>query len=120
MTKKNPDQLFADLLQNDSVGQPDRAIEDRLMYSFLLKSGKSTVRQNSFASFFGWMFSAQGVGVKIATISLVVFFSVIHTQNYFGSDGINGSDTSMQERSLVADSAHFIQLVDSLRVDSLN
>jgi hypothetical protein len=120
MTKKNPDQLFADLLQNDSVGQPDRAIEDRLMYSFLLKSGKSTVRQNSFASFFGWMFSAQGVGVKIATISLVVFFSVIHTQNYFGSDGLNGSDANMQERSLVADSAHFIQLVDSLRVDSLN
>lgn len=120
MTKKNPDQLFADLLKNDSVGQPDRAIEDRLMYSFLLKSGKSTVRQNSFASFFGWMFSAQGVGVKIATISMVVFFSVIHTQNFFESGGISSGDSISHERSLVADSAHFIQFVDSLRVDSLN
>lgn len=120
MNKKNMDQLLSEVIRKDEVGKPNGAIEDRLMYSYMLKSGKSKVKHNSFTSFFGWMFSAQGVGVKMATISLVVFFSVIHTQNFFESGGINSSDSLSHERSLVADSAHFIQLVDSLRVDSLN
>jgi hypothetical protein len=120
MAKKNSDQMFAQLLRNDNVGKPDRAIEDRLMYSYMLKSGRSKVRQNSFASFFGWMFSGQGLALKIATISLVVFFSVVNTQNFFESGKISASDSIYSQRTLVADSAHFIQLVDSLRVDSLN
>ena len=120
MTKKNSDQMFAQMLRNDNVGKPDRAIEDRLLYSYMLKSGKSKVRQNSFASFFGWMFSGQGLGVKFATISLVVFFSAINTQSFFEAGKIGASDSIYSQRTLVADSAHFIQLVDSLRVDSLN
>ncbi len=120
MTKRNSDQLFAQLLQKDNIGKPDQAIEDRLMYSYLLKSGKSKVRQNSFAYFFGWMFSVQGLGVKIATISLIVFFSAVNTQYFFEAGKIGASDSIYNQRTLVADSAHFIQLVDSLRVDSLN
>lgn len=120
MTKRNSDQLFAQLLKNDHVGKPDQAVEDRLMYSFMLKSGKSKVRQNSFASFFGWMFSGQGLGVKIATVSLVVFFSVFNNSYFFESGKIGASDSIYSQRTLVADSAHFNQLVDSLRVDSLN
>lgn len=120
MTKRNSDQLFAELLKNDRVSKSDQAVEDRLMYSFMLKSGKTKARQNSFASFFGWMFSGQGLGVKIATISLVVFFSVVNTQYFFEAGKIGASDSIYNQRTLVADSAHFIQLVDSLRVDSLN
>lgn len=120
MTKRNSDQMFAQLLKNDHVGKPDQSVEDRLMYSYMLKSGKSKVRQNSFASFFSWMFSGQGLGVKIATISLVVFFSVFNNNYFFESGKIGASDSIYSQRTLVADSAHFIQLVDSLRVDSLN
>lgn len=120
MTKRNSDQMFAQLLKNDHVGKPDQVVEDRLMYSYMLKSGKSKVRQNSFASFFSWMFSGQGLGVKIATISLVVFFSAVNTQYFFEAGKIGASDSIYSQRTLVADSAHFIQLVDSLRVDTLN
>jgi hypothetical protein len=112
--------MFAQLLKSDQVGKPNQAIEDRLMYSYMLKSGKSKARQNSFASFFGWMFSGQGLAVKLATISLVVFFSAVNTQYFFEAGKISASDSIYSQRTLVADSAHFIQLVDSLRIDSLN
>ena len=78
--KKNQDQLFAQLLCNDRIGEPDNAIEDRLMYSFLLKNSSSKVKQNSFASFFNWLFSAQSLGLKTGLVSLVLFFSVINNQ----------------------------------------
>jgi len=120
MTKRNTDQLFTQLLQNDKVGKPDPAIEERLMYSYMLKSGRTKARQNSFASFFGWMFSGKGFGVKMAMVSLVVFLSVFNNPSFFEAGKIGSCDSIVCQRTLVADSAHFIQLVDSLRVDSLN
>jgi hypothetical protein len=120
MTKKNSDQLFTQLLQNDRVGKPDQAIEERLMYSYMLKSGKSKVRQNSFASFFGWMLSGRGVAFKAAVVSLVVYFSVYTNPGFFEAGKLSAGDSLSYHRTLVADSAHFNQLIDSLRVDSLN
>ena len=120
MNKKNQDQMFAQLLQNDRVGEPDKAIEDRLMYSFLLKNSGSKLKQNSFVSFFGWLFSAQSLGLKTGLVSLVLFFSVINNQINIDSGTITGNDSVFSKRILVADSTMFIQSFDSIRTDSLN
>ena len=120
MNKRNQDQLLTELLWKDFVGEPDKAIEDRLMYSFLLKSGQSKTRQNSFSNFFGWVFSAQSLGMKTALVSLVLFFSVINTQLSFETGKTAISDSLFIQRVLVADTAHLILPLDSLRKDSLN
>jgi hypothetical protein len=120
MKRKNADDLFSDLLRNDRVGEPANEVEDRLMYSYMLKSGKSKVRQNSFASFFGWMLSGRGVAFKAAVVSLVVYFSVYTNPGFFEAGKLSAGDSLSYQRTLVADSAHFNQLIDSLRVDSLN
>lgn len=120
MNKKNSDQMFAQLLQNDHIGEPDKAIEDRLMYSFLLKNSGSKLKQNSFVSFFGWLFSAQSLGLKTGLVSLVLFFSVINNQINIDSGTISGNDSVFSKRILVADSTSFIQSIDSIRTDSLN
>ena len=120
MNKKNQDQMFAQLLCNDRVGEPDNAIEDRLMYSFLLKNSRSKVRQNSFSSFFGWLLSAQSLGLKTGLVSVVLFFSVINNQLTVDSGTITGNDSVFSKRILVADSTSFIQTIDSIRTDSLN
>ena len=120
MNKKNNDKLYEQLLRNDRVGEPDKSIEDRLMYSFLLKNKNHKLRQNSFASFAGWIFSAQSLGVKIAMVSLVLFFSVFNSQFVFDSTKVSSGDSITNQKILLADTAHFIQVVDSIRNDSLN
>jgi len=117
---KNSEQLLSKALRNDCIGEPDKAIEDRLMYAFLLKNSSARVKQNSFSSFAGWLFSGQSMGIKAGLVSLVLFFSVFNNQFTFDSGKVSASDSISSQRVLVADSAHFIQLVDSLRVDSLN
>lgn len=120
MYNKNQDQLFAELLKNDMVGEPDKAIEDRLMYSFLLKNSSSKVRQNSFGSFFGWIFSAQSLGLKTGLVSLILFFSVMNNQINIEPGAMAGNDSLLIKRVLLADSTSFIQFPDSIRADSLN
>jgi hypothetical protein len=120
MTKKNSDQFYSQLLKNDQIGSPDPAIEDRLMYSFLLKNSSSNVRQNSFSNFLGWLFSAQSLGLKTGLVSVVLFFSVINTQLSVDHVSITSSDSLFNKRILVADSTSFIQTIDSIRADSLN
>ena len=117
---KNSEQLVSKALRNDCVGEPDKAVEDRLMYAFLLQNRKDRVRQNSFSTFAGWLFSGQSFALKTVMVSMVVFFSIFNSQFTFDSGKISASDSISSQRVLVADSAHFIQLVDSLRVDSLN
>ncbi len=117
---KNSEQLISKALRNDRIGEPDKAVEDRLMYAFLLKNSKTRVRQNSFSSFAGWLFSVQSFALKTVMVSMVLFFSIFDNQFTFDSGKIGASDSISSQRFLVADSAHFIQLVDSLRVDSLN
>lgn len=120
MKNKNHDKLLADLLRNDQVGEPDHSVEDRLLYSFLLKSGNSKQKQNSFSSFLVWIFSMQSLGLKTGLVSVVLFFSIMNHQFTFESSKINTSDSISNQRFLLADTAHFIQNVDSLRKDSLN
>lgn len=120
MKNTNQDQRLEQLLRNDQVGEPDKAIEDRLMYSFLLKNSSSKVKQNSFGSFFGWIFSAQSLGLKTGLVSVILFFSVMSNQINIDSGAISSSDTIFAKRVLVADSTSFIQTIDSLRTDSLN
>jgi hypothetical protein len=117
---KNSEQLISKALRNDCVGEPDKAIEDRLMYAFLLKNSKDRVMQNSFSSLAGWLFSGQSFALKTVMVSMIIFFSLFNNQFTFDSGKISASDSISSQRVLVADSAHFIQLVDSLRVDSLN
>ena len=120
MNKKNLDQRFEELLRNDNVGKPDRAIEERLLYTYMVKNSKSKLKQNSFANFVGWIFSAQGLGLKAGMISALMFFSVVNTHlSYYSGMGGN-SDTLISKHILVADTTTFIPTVDSLRTDSLN
>jgi len=120
MNKKNPDQLLSQLLKNDHVGEPDKAIEDRLMYSFLLKNSESKLKQNSFGNFFGWIFSAQSLGLKTAMVSLVLFFSLFNNQLNFEPGSTATSDSLCIHRILVADTSHLVLPIDSIRNDSLN
>ena len=120
MNKRNPDQFFSQLLQSDRVGKPDKAIEDRLMYSFLLKSGGAKLRQNSFYHFFGWLLSFQSLGLKTGLVSVVFFLSVMNNQLSLTTGSTDGSENVSQQRVLVADTTDFIQNLDSIRTDSLN
>jgi hypothetical protein len=117
---KYSDQLLSKALRNDRIGEPDKAVEDRLSYAFLLKNSRAKVRQNSFSSFAGWLFSGQSFVLKTVMVSMIFFFPLFNNQFNFDSGKIGASDSIFSQRVLVADSAHFIQLVDSLRVDSLN
>lgn len=120
MIDMNRDQLFKHLLRNDQVGEPDRAIDDQLMYSFLLKNSRSRLKQNSFASFFGWAFSAESLGLKAGLVSVILFFSVMNHQISMEAGSLTGSDSLFSKKVLVADSTSFIQTIDSLRKDSMN
>ncbi len=120
MKKNNQDQLFAQILRNDQVGESDKAIEDRLIYSFLLKNSRSKLKQNSFASFFGWAFSAESLGLKTGLVSVVLFFSVMNSQIGIESGKISVNDSLYIQRVLVADTAHLILPIDSISNDSLN
>jgi hypothetical protein len=119
MNKMNQDQFFSELLQNDRVGEPEKAIEDRLMYSFMLKNSRSKLKQNSFASFFGWIFSVQGLGLKTGLVSVVLFFSIMNNQINFDSSKIVASDSISNQRILIADTTHLNQPIDSICKDSL-
>lgn len=120
MKKINQDEMFAKLLQKDQVGEPDKTIEDRLMYSFLLKNSGSKLRQNSFSSFFGWMLSGQNLGFKTGLVTVILFLSIMNNQLTFDSGKISGDDSLFVKRVLVADSTNFIYPLDSIRNDSLN
>ncbi|MGE5394203.1 MAG: hypothetical protein ACM3P1_05615 [Candidatus Saccharibacteria bacterium] len=120
MKKMNRNQYLSRLMSKDHVGEPDKAIEDRLMYSFMLKNSRSRVRQNSFASFFTWVFSAENLGLKTGLISAILFFSVLNYQFNLEAGKITASDSLFTKRVLVADSTNFIQNIDSIHADSLN
>lgn len=118
MKGKNEDQLFARLLECDRVGEPDPAIEDRLMYSFMLKSVASKPRQNSFAGFFGWIFSVKSLALKTGLVSAILFFSLMNNQIGIEPGSSAAPDSLFTKSTQVADSTGFIQSVDSLQADS--
>lgn len=120
MKRKNADDLFSDLLRNDRVGEPAKAVEDRLMYSFLLKSSAGKTRQNSFSGFAAWIFSGRGLGIKTALVSVVLFLTLFNSHITFDSGCVSAADTIDSRHVLLADSTLMIQYADSIRKDSLN
>ena len=120
MSNKRTDKLLSQVIKYDSVGEADQSVESRLMYSFLLKNSQSKLKQNSFGSFLGWLFSLQSIGIKTAIVSFLLFFSILNNQLYSGSGTISGTDTLFTQGKLIADSTSFIYQVDSIRADSLN
>jgi len=120
MNHINLDKFFSHLFHKDQVGEPDKAIEDRLMYAFMLKNSRSRLKQNSFASFFGWAFSAESLGLKTGLVSAILFFSVMNSQVNIEGGKISGNDSIFTKRVLIADSTSFIQTIDSIHADSLN
>lgn len=120
MKNKNMEQFLSRLIMKDHVGKPANGIEDRLMYFFMLKNSRSRVKQNSFASFFAWVFSSESLGLKTGLVSAILFFSVMNYQINIESDKISSNDSLFTKRVLVADSTNFIQNLDSLHTDSLN
>lgn len=120
MKNKKMDQFLSHLIRKDHVGQPEKGIEDRLMYSFMLKNSRSGVKQNSFASFFAWAFSTESLGLKAGLISAILFFSVMNYQTNIELGNIMSNDSLFTKRVLVADSTNIIQPIDSIHADSLN
>jgi len=90
------------------------------MYSFMLKSSFIKARQNSFVSFFGWLLSAQSIGLKTAMVSVILFVSLMNNQINSNSGNITGVDSLFTKRVLVADSTRVLQNIDSTQIDSLN
>ncbi len=120
MNKKNSEKLFTRLLRDDRIGGPDEVTEHRLMYAFFLKSGVSKLRQNSFAGFLGWLFSLHSVALKTSLAAFLLFISLMNNQiSTVPGETITG-DSLTARRVLVADSARFIQNMDSVHTVNLN
>ena len=120
MNKNNFDKLFNRLLLDDRIGKPDEAIEHRLIYAFFLKSGFSKLRQNSFAGFWEWLFSLQGIGLKTGLAGVLLFISLMGNQISPDPEKTSISDSLTTKRVLLADSTRFIQNMDSIYTVNLN
>lgn len=104
---KNMDKKLFQLLGYDNVGSPKSEIEDRLMYTFMLKNGTSTVRQNSFAGFTSWLFSFKQIGVKTAVLSCLFIFTMMNSNLHQDQRYTGTCDSTFVEKALVLDSACF-------------
>lgn len=68
--------MFRNSILKDNPGiEPDKAIEDRLNYYFLMKKSSHKVHSNSFEGVFIWLFSLKALGLKagFATVCLAYF-----------------------------------------------
>lgn len=113
---KTEKQLFH-LIQGDKAMEPKTEIEDRLMYTFLLKNVQSEIRQNSFSGFFGWMFSFKSLGIKTAVVSILLLVTFFNTNLEQSNYKQNSCDSLFIEKALVLDSAGIIH--DCNKNDSL-
>ncbi len=72
----NTDYLLRNSIINDNPGiEPDKSVEDRLNYYFLMKKSCYKVHSNSFAGALIWLFSMKALGLKAgcATVCLAYF-----------------------------------------------
>ncbi|HBL77572.1 MAG TPA: hypothetical protein DD458_20265 [Prolixibacteraceae bacterium] len=102
--KRNIDKKLFELMQSNHVGEPKEEIEDRLMYTFMLKNGTSTLRQNSFAEFAGWFFSFKNMGIKTATLSCLLIVTLMNTNLHQKQATSSICDSTFVEKALVLDS----------------
>lgn len=118
MGKLNEKDLFA-AMQADCVGKPDARIEERLLYTMMLKSSREPARQNSMSGFAGWLFSLQGMGIKTAVFSCLLVVSLMNNHLYQGK-GISGqNDSVFVEKIMVADSTRILQEFNTNKNDTL-
>ena len=115
--RKDIDKKLFDLMQNDRAGMPNPGIENRLMYTFMLKNGTSALRQNSFAGFTGWFFSFKNIGVKTAVLSCLFIFTLMNTNLHQKQANSVVCDSTFVEKALVLDSA---SLSPNINVNSKN
>lgn len=101
--KKNMDEKLSELIQKDRIGIPDSQIEDRLMYTFMLKNGMSNLRQNSFAGFLGWIFSFKSFGVKTAIISCLLVVTMMNVNIQQNQKTTGDCDSTFVDKALVLD-----------------
>jgi hypothetical protein len=78
--------LFSNAIKADMADlKPNKAIEERLNYYFMLKRSSHKVHSNSFSGMFVWLLSLKGLGIKagFATICLTycLFFGNIKDNN---------------------------------------
>lgn len=112
------DKTFKQLIQQDFVGLPDPATEQKLQQAFMLKSASCKTRQNSFSGFFNWLFAPKQIFVKMA-------FAVIIAAFFFIRPGLNTSqhlpvviDSTGMDQSRAQDSA-FLQIPNNVNNDSV-
>lgn len=98
------DEMLRSSIENDSLDIiPDKAIEQRLQYHFMLKNGVYKVRANSFASFACWLFSVQSLGIKTTLVS-VCMVGMLLRGNFHSSSKINRTTDTCQVFPMLVDS----------------
>lgn len=117
--EKNMDNKLFELLKKDSTGGPTVEIEERLMYTFMLKNGTSNVRQNSFSGFSSWLFSFKNIGVKTAVLSCLLLFTLMNSNLHQNQSFQGTCDSTYVEKALVLDSACFTNNKLSDKKDTL-
>jgi hypothetical protein len=82
---------------------PNPAVEDRLIYYFLLKQPAKKIKSNSIISITNWAFSLKGIALKtsIATACLV---GALFMSNIRQSSNINIMPDSCQISPIIVDS----------------
>ena len=101
------DQFLKDLISHDEAGVPDQGIEARLSQAFMLRSASYPTKQNSFAGFFGWIFSIKGMFLKTSLAGILLALFMYNSQFKIDSSSPVLLDSTRVTQSLQVDSALF-------------
>jgi hypothetical protein len=118
MNRKMDDKIVKQLIQEDFVGLPDPATEQRLHQTFMLRSAAYKTRQNSFGGFFGWLFSSRQLATKMAFATIVTAFFLIKPGVNTNQHLPSAPDSTRIDQSRAQDSA-FLRLPDNANKDSV-
>jgi hypothetical protein len=87
--------LFKEIISGDNPDiKPDKAIEERLNYYYLLKQPQRKVQMNSFTGMFVWLFSMKSFGIKAGLVSVCFFYFLFLGNMNHNDQSQNYSDTS--------------------------
>lgn len=94
--------LFREILSKDDPGiKPDKAIAERLNYSYLLKQPYRKVHMNSFAGMFVWLFSMKNFGIKASLVSICLLYFLFLGNMNNNEQNQNLSDTSQVSSAVI-------------------
>ncbi len=103
--------LFREIISRDNPDiKPDKTIEERLNYYYLLKQPHRKVHMNSFAGMFVWLFSMKSFGVKASLVSVCLLYFLFlgnmnNTDQHKNDSNINRiSSTAIDTFCLTKDS----------------